>query len=503
MVIGAGIGGLVAALLLASRGADVTLLERAATPGGKLRQVDVGGEVLDCGPTVLTLRTVFEDIFDAVGTTLATHLELVPAAMLARHAWDATGHLDLFASIDRSADAIGAFAGAAEARGYRAFCARARAVFTLLDRPFIRTPRPSLPGLVRALPARALFGLSPFTTLWQSLGTFFADPRLRQLFGRYATYCGSSPFACPATLMLVAHVEQSGVWLVEGGMHRIATVLAALAGARGARVRYGEEVARIAVADGRASGVTLATGEVIAADAVVCNADVAAVADGLLGPGVRKAVASPSQRSLSAVTIALRGTTSGFPLTRHSVFFSGDYAAEFEDVFRRGRLPRSPTVYVCAQDRDDEGHLGRTAGPERLFTIVNAPPTGDTHPDDSAEMARCETLTFETLARCGLTVDRSASPLVTTGPANFHRMFPGSGGALYGAASHGWTASFRRPGLRSRVPGLYLCGGSTHPGPGLPMAALSGRMAAECLLEDWASTRRSPRPATPGGMSTP
>jgi 1-hydroxycarotenoid 3,4-desaturase len=145
--------------------------------------------------------------------------------------------LDLFADRERSADAIGALAGPDEARGFKRFCDRARRTFEVLDRPFIRSARPSVDRLVAGVGLRGLGDLwlaNPFGTLWDSLGSFFRDPRLRQLFGRYATYCGSSPFRAPATLMLVAHVEQDGVWLVEGGMHRLARALADLARA-GAR----------------------------------------------------------------------------------------------------------------------------------------------------------------------------------------------------------------------------------------------------------------------------
>ena len=502
-VIGAGVGGLVAALELASRGLDVTVLERAAAPGGKMREVEVGGTRLDAGPTVFTMRWVFEEIFAAAGASLDEHLTLHPADILARHAWSGGERLDLFADVERSADAIGAFAGPAEARGFRTFCARAGRIYRTLDHAFIRSPRPSLPGLIRGAGVRNLGGISPFTTLWRALGEHFRDLRLRQLFGRYATYCGSSPFLAPATLMLVAHVEQDGVWLVEGGMHQIAAALARLAARHGAQFRYGADVTGIAIAGGRVAGVSLATGERIAADAVVCNADVAALAGGHLGREAVGAVPGVphSARSLSALTWALAAETEGFPLLRHTVFFSDDYPAEFEDIIRRSRLPAAPTVYVCAQDRNDRG-AGAPDGPERLLCLVNAPPTGDSHPFSATEIERCEERTFSQLQRCGLQVRRRPEATVVTTPADFNRLFPGTGGALYGQASHGWAASFQRPGARSRLPGLYLAGGSTHPGPGVPMAALSGRMAAASLLADLASTSQSRRTATLGGMLT-
>jgi 1-hydroxycarotenoid 3,4-desaturase len=507
-VIGAGIAGLVTALELAAQGLQVTVVERALAPGGKLREVEVGGIRLDAGPTVFTMRWVLDEIFATVGASLADYVTLQPLDILARHAWRENERLDLFADVNRSADAIGVFAGPAEARRYLEFSARARIIYNTLEQSFIKSPAPTPLTLIRAAGLQGLRDLTritPFATLWRALGDHFHDPRLRQLFGRYATYCGSSPFLAPATLMLIAHVERDGVWLVEGGMHRLAIALSGLAAKQGAIFRYGAEAVEIIVTRGRASGVKLATGERIAADAVVVNADVAAVASGRLGSAAAHAVphAPRSARSLSALTWGLLAPTYGFPLLRHNVFFSGDYAAEFDDILRRSRLPLAPTVYVCAQDRDAHGKQtgARNGGAERLLCLINAPPTGDSHSFNDSEIAQCEERTFSLLTRCGLNVQRTAGHSVVTSPAQFNHLFPATGGALYGQASHGWMASFSRPGARSRIPGLYLAGGSTHPGPGVPMAALSGRFATAALLADLASGNRSRPAATHGGTS--
>ncbi len=514
LVVGAGVGGLVAALELAARGREVLLLERADGPGGKMRELCIDGRGLDAGPTVFTMRWVFEELFAAVGTTLDAQLSLRPARTLARHAWAGDGsrpaRFDLFADIEQSVQAIGEFAGAADARGYREFCARAQRIYQTLERPYLRASRPSPLSLAGRVGLRGLPGLariSPFGSLWSALGQHFRDPRLRQLFGRYATYCGSSPFLAPATLMLVAHVERDGVWLVDGGMHRVAEALASLALRHGASIRYGAHVERLIVRDGRAAGVRLAGGEALEGSAVVFNGDVAALAGGLLGEDLRRAVPPQpaSRRSLSALTWNLVAPTRGFPLLRHNVFFGSDYRAEFEQLCAQRRWPAEPTVYVCAQDRDGGTPLDPGAG-ERLLCLVNAPPTGDGPAFNPMELARCEELTFQMLSRCGLTVQRRPERIQRTTPTDFERLFPATGGALYGQASHGWRASFTRPGSRSRLPGLYLAGGSTHPGPGVPMAALSGRLAAASVLHDrarrHASTTRSPTMAMPGGTST-
>jgi 1-hydroxycarotenoid 3,4-desaturase len=489
VVIGGGIGGLVSAALLAAKGCDVTLIEAAAGPGGKLRTVMSDGVAVDGGPTVFTLRSVFEQVFAACGADLADHVTMQPATTLARHAWG-NARLDLFADPARSEAAIGDFAGAAEARGYRAFRAESQRLFEALDGPFLHGSKTNPLTLGWRMGARGLpdfANLRPFTSMWQALGGYFKDPRLQQLFGRYATYCGSSPFQCPATLMLVAHAEASGVWLIDGGMHRLALALEALGRNNGVRFRYNAPVREIVLAKGRAAGVILASGERIDASSIVCNADAAALASGHFGDAARRAAAPvpPRRRSLSAMVWTARTRTSGFPLTRHNVFFSDDYAGEFT-ALGAGRLADAPSVYICAQDRDAAGVA--PGGPERVQIIVNAPPMGDGAGFSPAQLAACQRQMLDTAARSGLSLDLEAGSVLTT-PTEFGEMFPATGGALYGAASHGWAASFQRQGSRTRVPGLYCAGGSTHPGAGVPMAALSGRLAADCLLQDQAAMR--------------
>lgn len=499
IVIGAGIAGLCAALTLAARGLEVTVVERAASAGGKMREAIVGGRRIDCGPTVLTMRWVFDELFDSLGERLDDHLSLQPLSVLARHAWTDGSQLDLFADQDRTADAIGSFAGRSCAEGFRAFSLDAKRIFDVLRGSFICAPAPSMTSLLRNSGFRDLLAIRPFQTLWKALGGYFADPRLQQLFGRYATYCGSSPFEAPATLMLVAHVESAGVWAVDGGMHRIAAVLSEIAARRGVQFHHGVDVSRIIVQSGQICGVALGNGEHIPAGRVIVTADVAALARGLFGHDAAHttAIVSDKARSLSAMTWSCVAEAGPFPLLRHSVFFSRDYRAEFDSLGGRRRMPDEPTVYVCAQDRGDQP--SGDGSPERLFILANAPATGDYHRFEPAEIGQCAERTFGMLARCGLTVRTTPELMEVTTPTDFNRMFPGTGGALYGRSSHGWMASFQRPGARTKLPGLYLAGGSAHPGPGVPMAALSGRMAASSLIADLASTAPSRRTAMRGG----
>jgi 1-hydroxycarotenoid 3,4-desaturase len=304
--------------------------------------------------------------------------------------------------------------------------------------------------------------------------------------------------------MLVAHVEQAGVWSLAGGMRALPQALAALAQRKGVRLRCDAQVDEIVVANGRAAGVRLASGEHVEADAVVFNGDASALPLGALGGAARRAVrAVPRmERSLSALTWSTVAPAEGFALARHTVFFSGDYAAEFATIGRARRLPDDPTVYVCAQDVADAG-AAPTPDAQRLLLLVNAPADGDQPGAFPAEeIDACEQRMLAQLSRCGLRVRMEPGATLRTSPVDFDRLFPATGGALYGRASHGWRASFQRPAAASRIPGLYLAGGSVHPGPGVPMAALSGSLAAQRLLADRASTWRLHPVVMPGGIST-
>lgn len=501
VIIGAGMGGLAAALDLACRGFAVTVAEKAAGPGGKIRRVPVGDALVDGGPTVLTLLPVFEAMFADAGEQLADHVAVSRAPVLARHWWSAREQLDLFADPAASADAIGRFAGPAAADGYRRFAAAAARVYAALEASFLENSRCYPPELMRRIGLHRigdLVALRPYESLWKVLGEYFADPRVRQLFARYTTYCGASPFQAPATLMLIAHAESRGVWLVDGGISALAAAVEALACSRGVRFRYGAPVEQILTERGRASGVRLAGGEVIDADAVVCNADPQALASGVFGTTAARAVGRyPARaRSLSAFTWLLTGEAAGSSLTTHNVFFSGDYPAEFA-ALAAGRLADSPSVYVCALDRATDGDRPER---ERFQIIVNAPADGDTHRYTPEEIERCSTQMLARLAHCGLTLTPDTPPAVVT-PSDFAALFPSTGGALYGRASHGWAASFLRQSARTRIPGLYCAGGSTHPGAGVPMAALSGRLAAATLMRDRASIARWVPAAMRGGTS--
>ncbi|MFD0917801.1 1-hydroxycarotenoid 3,4-desaturase CrtD [Pseudahrensia aquimaris] len=491
IIVGAGMAGLAAAIALSAKGESVTVVESRTYPGGKMRQIQTPGGGVDSGPTVFTMKYVFDELFDMAGRTVEQELGLDRTNILARHAWDDSGTFDLFTDRKESEDAIARFFGKANADGYRRFCADAENIFATLKDTYIGAQRPGpfelgrRVGLTR-LPT--LLALRPFTSLWNALGDYFPDARLQQLFGRYATYVGSSPFQSPATLMLIAHVEQEGVWFVEGGMHALARKMAEVAEGCGARFHWESPVAHILETKGRASHVELQNGVRLEGDTILFCGDASALANGVLKSSRMSVVPVPrNKRALSALTWSITANTGGVDLHRHNVFFSDAYKAEFDAIFKNSTTPAQPTVYVCAQDRQADGTLATQNG-ERLLCLTNAPAFGDEKRLTQEEMNRCEDAMFSTLTKCGLQVDRASMKGTITQPADFEALFPGSGGSLYGRAAHGWLASFARSGAKTAIPGLYLAGGSVHPGPGVPMATRSGMLAAEQILKDRALT---------------
>lgn len=475
VVIGAGVGGLSAALELSGKGYEVTVFDLHEQPGGKMREVSIGQQTVDIGPTVFTMKWVFEELFQDCGLVLSDFVTLDQASVLARHSWvggDST--LDLFADVDRSVEAISAFAGSKDADAYRRFAADTEKVFNTLDHSFMRAQRPGPVELTFSLGlsgVKKLYATKPFATLWEELGRVFDDQRLRQLFARYATYCGSSPFEAPATLMLIAHAERAGVWSVRGGMQRLAEGLMQAANGLGAEFCWSTGVTGVATEDQKVTGVVLTDGATVDCDAVIFNGDVQALGQGLLGDGVSQAIPRRQEpRSLSAITWAMTGTPKGVDLEHHTVFFGSDYADEFGCLFDEHRVCQEPTVYVCAKARSES----KPTEPEPLMFLVNAPARAM----EAAELNKIEVQVFDWLSNHGLVLKDRSDTVVRTTPNDFAQRFPGSDGAIYGWPTHGWQGSFKRWGNQTHVGGLILSGGTVHPGPGVPMTAISGRLAA-------------------------
>ncbi|MBT5001517.1 MAG: phytoene desaturase [Tateyamaria sp.] len=500
IIIGAGIAGLACAVRLRAAGLQVTLLERHAEVGGKIRTIPSEAGLIDAGPTVLTMRPVFDDLFNCAGENLDDHVTLIRQDTLARHFWPDGSSLDLFADEALSTTAIAEFSGAKSARQFTKFCARTRSLFEAFDTPMMQAPTPKLSALTTHVFKRPhlITAMAPLSTLASLLKSSFDDKRLQQLFGRYATYVGGSPIHVPALLSLIWQAEASGVWVVKGGMHKLTKALQHILNANGTEIHTNSHVERIETNGNRAVAVHLSNGRRLSCDALVHSGDPRALATGALGPetkGVARQTVS-AQRSFSARVLSFAANFNGPELAHHNVFFSHNAKSEFHDLMA-GQIPKNPSFYICALDR---GQQVPSPDLERFEIITNAPATNQiTDPEDIGPWLHQIT---QQMAEYGIHFNPAPTKTSVTTAQAFGQMFPASQGALYGQSPHGLTAALKRPTARTKIANLYLAGGGTHPGAGLPMATLSAQHAAAAIVSDQTSTSLSDQTAMHGGMST-
>ncbi|GAB2590535.1 phytoene desaturase [Paractinoplanes abujensis] len=467
VVIGAGVGGLTAAVRLARAGHAVTVFERSGRLGGKLGVYERDGFRFDTGPSLLTLPQVFTE----------AALDLVPLDPVVRHVFPDGTVLDSSPVHAEFLDRIGDALGAEAAYDWDRFWRRARRIWDASWRSVLR--KPVTPASLAALSWRVgdLAAIAPGRSL-RSLGRhYLRDPRLRMMLDRYATYTGADPRRAPAALAAVPYAELAfGGWYVPGGLGTLGSALASGCAAAGVRIVFDQAVERIETADGRVIGVRLAGGAHVPADQVVSNVDALTVYRDLL-PEPRR-LSGLTDRSLAGFVLLLgvRGETPA--LAHHTVFFPHYYDAEFDAIFgsasRRAVPAGDPTVFVT-RAVDPAVH---PEGCEAWFVLVNAPRHGTGgRAVDWRRPGLPEAygdLVLDVLARRGLDVRDRLVFRETRTPADLAAATGAPGGAIYGTAG-----GLMRPVNHGSVAGLHLVGGSVHPGGGLPMVTLSAQMVAD------------------------
>lgn len=490
VVIGAGVGGMAVAARLAVKKHHVTVLEQSDSFGGKLARYERDGFVFDTGPSLFTLPAVYRDLFLKTGRPLeeAVDLQALEPAF-AYHFADGSSAIVPGVDPAKAAAAFGTAFGGSANEDWRRLIERAARMWQITREPFLQSPlrgwRTLLtlakdPGDVRAV--------APRTSL-RDLGTeYLNDPRLRQVLDRYATYAGSDPRSAPAVLATIPYIEQTfGVWHLGGGLTTLGAALADRCTERGVRMRSGADVASIELKGGAVSGVRLANGEVIEAEIVVANADAALV----YGELVADRRAAKEARNLARTTpslagfvilLAVRGRTPD--IQHHNVWFPADYDAEFDSIFSdRAEPVDDPAIYACVPD---DPRMRPAGDAESWFVLVNAPRHGD---------GTGGTVDWDSPGRAGAYADHVLARLAGRGvdlrdrvvwretrtPADLERSSRAPGGAIYGSSSNGARAAFQRPANQSPIPGLFLVGGSAHPGGGLPLVGMGAEIVAELI----------------------
>ncbi|HEX8266624.1 MAG TPA: phytoene desaturase family protein [Pyrinomonadaceae bacterium] len=487
IIIGAGLGGLSAAIRLAAVGFSVIILEKNSNVGGKVNFIESDDYKFDTGASLLTMRHVLKELFEAANRRLEDYLELVLLEPICRYFWSDKTVFNASRNLPKTLKEIERIEPR-DVEGFEKFIADARRKYEVAERTFLAHSLNDLPKLLRPRYAGDLAAISSWKTLDAHNRKYFRSPKLQQLFNRFATYNGSSPYQTPATFALIPFVEFGlGAWYVRGGIYEIPRALTRLAMELGVEIKTNCEVEKIIFANRQAIGVKLKNGENLIADFVVSNADAIETYRSLIEEKDRPSFPDKKLEKIEPSCsgfVLLLGAKKKFPqLAHHNIFFSDDYRAEFNLIFKEKRPAENPTIYVCAASRTDETQA--PAGCENLFVLINAPYTSE-QTDWEKEKKSYRDSIIKKLENSGLKdLENSIEFEQIITPADFEEKYRANRGSIYGVSSNGAFSAFLRPPNQSRdVKNLFFVGGATHPGGGMPLVMLSGKMAADLIQRE-------------------
>ena len=481
IVIGSGIGGIAAAIRTAKRGYQVDVFESSATPGGKLSSFEKNGYRFDRGPSLFTMPSYVDELFELCGEDPKNHFSYRKEEVVCRYFWESGERLTAYADpVAFSKEAASVF-GVDEHRVLNALKASAEK-YEVSGRTFLEKPL-HLPGTwLNADIAKALLKLGKmdlFESMHEVNERLLAHPKLVQLFDRFATYNGSNPYQAPGILTVIPTFEHLiGTYLPKGGMIDITNSLVALAKRQGVRFHFNSPVKSIVSENKKVKAVELYDGKTVPCDLLVSNADVFSFYEKLF-PEAKKPTRTLAQERSTSALIFYWGVKGEFPqLGLHNIFFSEDYQAEFK-ALQAGKIADDFTIYINATSKYIEGESPN--GSENWFVMVNAPYDRGQHWDQ--ELDRIRKLTLEKLSR-NLNVDLASEVELeeTWTPKGIAEDTGSHLGALYGASSNSkWSAFLRHKNQSSAYKNLYFVGGSVHPGGGVPLALLSAKIAASLM----------------------
>jgi phytoene desaturase len=486
-IVGAGPGGLAAAMLLAARGARVTVFEKDEGPGGRSRVLRTAdGYRFDLGPTFFLYPRILAEIFATCGYRLEDEVEMTQLDPLYRLHFEGSrpATLDCTADIDRMAEGIARLCPA-DAAGFRPFIEENRRKLAAF-RPVLERPFQSMRDMGRWDMIRALPLLKPHRTVMQDLGRYFSDPRVRLAFSFQTKYLGMSPFHCPSMFTILSYLEyEHGIWHPKGGCGVVSEVMARLAERHGVEFRYGTPVDRVAFDGKQAKGVD-AGGAHHAADAVVINADFAGTVPQLIPDALRGSwkdrQIEKARYSCSTFMLYL-GIEGQLPgLHHHSVVLSEDYEENLRQI-ETGILPEKPSFYLHHGTATDPSLA--PPGHSTLYMLIPVPNLR--HGTDwAAEAPRYRALAYRRLADMGLTdiVPRVRFEKMLT-PQGWRDDYAVGYGATFNLShDFGQMLSFRPRNRFQGLQRLYLVGGGTHPGSGLPVIYEGARISSGLLAKD-------------------
>ena len=481
VVIGAGIGGIAAALRLSKKGYKVNVFEANDYPGGKLSAFSLGDYRFDAGPSLFTMPQYVTELFEIHGEKASDFFTYQKKKIACQYFWEDQTQLTAYADSKLFLQEVHNKLGV-KATVLEKYLKRAKKKFELTAPLFLEQSLHKFKGFLSVKTLKALLNLSLYE-INQNLHTVNAaqlkEPHLVQMYDRYATYNGSSPYQTPGIMTLVQHLEQEfGTFVPDGGMEQITLSLFELAKRKGVSFHLGEKVSQILVENGKATGIKTKN-HTLLADIVLSNMDVFPTYKNLL-KGIKAPQRILSQERSSSAVIFYWGINKIFDqLDLHNIFFSQDYKSEFEAIFNQKKPSEDFTVYVNITSKDIPSDAPK--GAENWFVMINTP--ADQGQDWNQIKNELRKKTIAKLNRI-LKVDMDSliqEEEVLTPPMIEHKTSSHLG-ALYGSSSNDKMAAFlRHPNFSSKIKNLYFCGGSVHPGGGIPLCLLSAKIATDLI----------------------
>lgn len=486
IVIGAGIAGIASAIRLSIKGYEVSVFEAGSKPGGKLAEIRMNGFRFDAGPSLFTMPQYVDELFELAGKNPNDYFEYIRLKEICRYFYE--DGLRLTAKAD-----LNAFAWEIEtktqstAAEVEKFLKKSATIYDVTHKVFLERTLHKLKSYLHWDTLKSVFRfgqIDAFRTQQQANNSFFKDARIAQLFNRYATYNGSNPYQAPATLNVIPHFEYHfGAYLPKNGMYGIVNGLVKLAEELGVKFHYNQKVEEIRYTNGRkpkVQGVTV-NDKMLAAAVVVSNLDIWFTYKNLL-KGITQPKKLLSQERSSSALIFYWGMDGNYSdLGLHNIFFASDYQQEFNSIWKDKTISNDPTVYINISSK----HL-RTDAPldsENWFVMINVPANNGQDWDQLIQQARANIIQkINRILKRNIEKDIVCEQILD--PRSIENKTGSYQGSLYGNSSNNQFAAFlRHPNFSSKVKNLFFCGGSVHPGGGIPLALLSAKIVSDCVDE--------------------
>lgn len=486
IIIGAGLGGLSAAIRLAKLGVDVHVYEQNGKPGGKASTVVNEGFRFDTGPSLLTMPFVLKELFDFAGARIEDYIDLIPLEITCKYFYPDGTILNAYSDVSKLAGEIAANTKDTEEQVYR-YLAYSETIYGLTADLFLFNSFSDLSSLLNTKGLKTLFNINkidPFRTMHEANASFFNDSKTIQLFDRYATYNGSNPYEAPATLNIIQHVEYNlGSYIAKSGIYSITEGLYKLASEMGVTFHFNTGVDSILHKNKKVRGITTRNSEIIESDILISNADVNFTYTNLLHDV--KSSAAKKYKTIEPSSSALVfywGIDGKHPeLEIHNILFSEDYRKEFIKLFDEKVCPDDPTIYIYISSKFNNSDA--PGGKENWFVMINAP--YDTGQDWDKEIIRLRKIIIEKINRAlEINIEKKILYEETLTPVTIENKTSSSKGSIYGISSNNKMSAFmRQPNKSGTYQGLYFAGGSAHPGGGIPLVLLSGKIAADLITK--------------------